>query len=154
MNKIIKSFLKSLLLVALAILLFWIGYVGFIGGPARAYEREDRLMVEAMMESKGFTEATIIDRFSYDEVYYITEINDDSGNFIFWFNKDLTKTGQHDVVTTEPVHTLATNFGMRPEEVSFGVYQDKLVYVLKNKHFEKFVDIESHNVVYDRGSGV
>ncbi len=24
----------------------------------------------------------------------------------------------------------------------------------ENKHFEKFVDIDSHNVVYDRGSGV
>ncbi|QIK69982.1 transporter [Erysipelothrix sp. HDW6C] len=154
MKKHIKSFSISVILIAVICTVLWIGYVGFIGGPARAYEREDQLYVETMMEQKGYSHGRILGRFAYEQVYYITEITEEDRTFIFWFNKDMDTTGEHENVGFDPVLEIASNFGIKDHEISFGVFNERLVYVLKNRQYEKFIDVETLKLVYDRGSGI
>lgn len=149
----VKSLSVSLILLALIALTVWIGYVGFIGGPARAYEREDQVHVEAMMTLKGYTQGKLINRFAFDQVYYITEITEDETSKIVWFNKDLDVFGEHEMTSFDPVLTLAENYGITENQMSYGVYKERLVYVFKKRNFEKFIDVDTLEVVFDRGSG-
>lgn len=151
MKNVLKSFFGSLLLVILLILVLWLGYVGFIGGPARAYEKEDRQYVEAMMDTMKYDEAQLLNRFSYDQVYYIAQVKDADASFIVWFNKDLSKVEKHELVSKEKVSEIATRYGMNEKNISFGVYKDKLVFVLKNRQLELFVDVDTLDILLQVG---
>ncbi|MDE8071112.1 transporter [Erysipelothrix rhusiopathiae] len=149
MKNRVKAFSTNVFLIFLIVLTIYIGYAGFIGGPRRAYEREDQLHVEAMMKLKGYQEARLLSRFSLDQVYYITEIKEESGSKIVWFNKALDAFGEHDMVTYEPVYDLAESLDISNRKIRFGVYDDKLVYVLKTKNKEVFVDVDDLSVVFE-----
>lgn len=148
MKKRIKAFSTNVFLIFLIVLAIYIGYVGFIGGPRRAYEREDQLHVEAMMKLKGYEEARLLSRFSLDQVYYITEIKRDEGSVIVWFNKALDTFGEHDYISYEPVYKMAEDMGVAKNKIRFGVYEEKLVYVLKNNTQEVYVDVDDLSVVF------
>ena len=73
MQSKLKSLLINLTLVTAIAVTVWIAYVGFIGGPARAYEKEDVNYVQAFLESKKYDSAQLLNRFSFDQVYYIVQ---------------------------------------------------------------------------------
>lgn len=114
-----------------------IAYIGFVAGPLRAYEREDRYAVEAMMSAKGYKKAELLNRFSYDNVYYVTRVEHKSEKFIVWFKSDLSKIVKHEDVSFEPMKEVLNSLKLSEDSLNLGVYNNELVYVVKGKDFEK-----------------
>ncbi|CAM3584350.1 transporter [Erysipelothrix urinaevulpis] len=152
MNINIKQISKNLILFVIISLLILLSYVIFIGGPKRAYEREDRLFIEAMMKKEGYNEARLLSRFSLDDVYYITNVKTEDGHKIVWFNKDLSKVEENDVYEIDRAYEAAKKLGVSKEKISYGVYEDTLVYVLKGNKFETYLDVDTLDVVFHLGS--
>lgn len=153
-NRNLKYITRNLLLILLIVVIVVITYVGFIGGPKRAYEKEDRLIVEAMMKKEGYSEARILSRFSYDDVYYITEVEIDEEPQIVWFTKDVKNVTVENYYELDRMHEIANKFNVNQKNISYGVYEDNLVYVLKNRDFEVFFRVDDLQVVYHLGSEI
>lgn len=151
MTKWIKSSIVSLVLLATIIAVLWIGYVGFIGGPVRAYEREDQFTIEAMMKAKGYNKTKLLNRFSFDEVYYIVQVTDTKPNVIVWFTKDFKKVVKHDFVALDAMEKVVKPLNLNMDSVNYAVYKDKLVFVVKTNSFEAFYNIENLEPVFQRG---
>ena len=146
-----KNITTNLLLSVLILVTLWGGYVVFIGGPAQAYKEEDRLFVQSIVDQEGFDQAILLNRFSYDRVYYIVAAKKDDKEIITWFSSDFELIASKENVGFEPVLTLASNFGVPESDLSYGVYNKRLVYVLKNKTAEVFVDAETLEIVFHFG---
>ena len=151
MKNWIKSSISSILLICVTLVVLCIAYIGFIAGPLRAYEREDRYAVEAMMNAKGYKKAELLNRFSYDNIYYITRVNHKSEKFIVWFKSDLSKIVKHDDVSYEPMKAILNELKLTDDSLSLGVYHNELVYVVKGVGFEKFYDLNTLEVIFEIG---
>lgn len=128
-------------------------YLVYIAGPNRAYEKEDRLIVEAMMTQEGYKEARILSRFSFDKVYYITQVEIDSEPAIVWFDKDLDDVVLDEYYERDAMHEIADQYAIPHDEISYGIYNNELVYVLKTSEFEAFFRTDDLQIVYHLGSG-
>lgn len=151
MKKWLKASMSSLLIVVSIFLVLGIAYSGYISGPSRAYEREDRYIVEAMMKAKGYKQAQLLNRFSYDKVYYIAEVNHNDETFVVWFTKNLSKFVKEDAVDFKPMESIASANNMDLSNVNLGVYHDELVYVLKDKNYEAFYTMDTLDKVFEFG---
>lgn len=152
MKKTGRSVLTNFLLVFAIIGILGIGYAWFIGGPSRAYEDQDLRYVTEFMEGEDFDDARMVSRFSFDTVYYVLEVSKDGVSSLVWFNDDFTKGGQHPIVEFSSVYALADTYGVDYDSISFGVYEDKLVYVLRRQDlFELFVSVDSLEIVLHMG---
>ena len=149
MLKKYKNLWISLVLLISIFLVLALGYVGFIAGPKRAYEKEDHLYLTAYVEQNKVKKVELLNRFSYDEVYYIIREDDQD---IVVFNKDFSKQERFEYVDKEQVLPVASDLSFKPEEISYGYYQDALVFVLKNKNLELFVSTDELKIVYHLGS--
>lgn len=148
----LKQIIINLILLLAIFLVLSSFYLGFIAGPKRAYEEEDRLIVEAMMKQEGYTQASILDRFSFDKVYYITEVEVDGNPQIVWFDKDLSKVVVDDYLPLDRMYDIADQYALAHNKIAYGVYEDQLVYVLKTKEFEAFFRASDLQIVYHLGS--
>lgn len=153
MKEKLRSLLISTILIFILFFVLWVGYVGFIGGPARAYEHEDQLYLETMLDQQQYrgAEAELLNRFSLDTVYYITRVTQGSESFIVWFNKDFSSIEEVDDDSLERALPAAGRYAMDISNVSWGVYKDELVYVLKKEGHELFLDRENLEVVFEVG---
>lgn len=151
MTKWIKSSIVSLFLIATIVGVLWVGYVGFVGGPVRAYEREDQYTVEAMMKAKGYKKTKLLNRFAFDDVYYIVQVTDGNPNFLVWFTKDFKKVVKHDFVALDVMEKVIKPLNLNMDSVNYAVYKDKLVFVVKTNSFEAFYDIENLEPVFQKG---
>ncbi len=152
MNDNVKQILKNVFLFIMIVFVVLIAYVAFIAGPKRAYEKEDRLYVEAMMKQEGYHEASILSRFSFDDIYYITKVKDDGADKIVWFKKDLTEVNVDEFYPLDRIYPIADQLRIPHDKISYGVYKDELVYVLKGKKSETFFRVEDLQIVYHLGS--
>ena len=150
MQSKLKSLLINLTLVIAIVVTVWIAYVGFIGGPARAYEKEDVNYVQAFLESKKYDSAQLLNRFSFDQVYYIVQYKNKSEEKIAWFSKDFKKQGNHALVSNDTVLDFAKRHDLSEDKIHFGVFEDKLMFVYKNGSKEVFYDVDSLELVYSR----
>lgn len=154
MKKWLKSSLSSLLIIMMIFLVLGFGYIGLIAGPQRAYEREDRYALEAMMQARGYKQAQILNRFSYDDVYYIARVNHKNEKFIVWFTHDLSKIVKSDDVSNTPMKPILKSLGLDEKSLNLGVYNNELVYVVKDKNFEAFYKVDSLEKVFEFGGNV
>lgn len=154
MKKWLKSSIGSMAIIFIIVLILGITYVALIAGPSRAYEREDRYALEAMMKAKGYKQAQILNRFSYDEVYYIARVNDNNETFIVWFTHDLSRIVKSDNISLDPMRPLLNELAMDEKNLNYGVYNNELVFVIKGKNIEMFYDIETLDKVFEFGGGL
>ena len=148
----LKQITINLILLLAIFLVLGSFYLGFIAGPKRAYEEEDRLIVEAMMQQEGYTQASILNRFAFDKVYYITEVELDGSPHIAWFDKELSKVVVDEYVSLDRMFDIADQYAIAHDKIAYGVYEDQLVYVLKTKEFEAFFRASDLQIVYHLGS--
>mgnify|MGYP001428703982 CR=1 FL=1 len=148
----VKQILKNVFLFIMIVFVVLIAYVAFIAGPKRAYEKEDRLYVEAMMKQEGYHEASILSRFSFDDIYYITKVKADGADKIVWFKKDLKEVIVDEFYPLDRIYPIADQLRIPHDKISYGVYKDELVYVLKGKKSETFFRVEDLQIVYHLGS--
>lgn len=152
MKKTGRVFAINLLLILVIVILLGVGYVWFIAGPSRAYDKQDELYVLEFLEGEDYDEARMVSRFSFDTVYYILEVKEDDFPSLVWFDHTFERSGVHDNVGFEPVFELADKYGVDRESISFGVYEDKLVYVLRRQDmFEIFVSVDTLEIVLHIG---
>lgn len=152
MKKTGRTFAINLLLILVIVILLGVGYLWFIGGPSRAYDKQDELYVLEFLEGEDYDEARMVSRFSFDTVYYILEVKENDFSSLVWFDHTFERSGVHDNVGFEPVFELADKYGVDRESISFGVYEDKLVYVLRRKDmFEIFVSVDTLEIVLHIG---
>ena len=152
MGKKQKDLLINIGLVVLFFAILITMYGVFIAGPARTYELEDRQYLESIIEMNELESGKILNRFSYDQVYYIIEAQKKGETVIFWMNEDLNSRGSSAVPDVSLVKPLADKYGVSDAEITYGVYEDKLVYVLKkDNEFEIFVDIDTLEIKFYLG---
>ena len=152
MKKYSRDLAINLLLIMAIIGILWIGYGWLIGGPSRAYEAEDTRYVAEFVKDSEYDEAQMVSRFSFDTVYYIVEVRKDDVPSLAWFTRALDRSGEHELVTFEPVFELADTYGVAHDSIAFGVYEDKLVYVLRRPGvFEIFVSVDTLDIVLQIG---
>lgn len=151
MKKSYKTLAVNLLLMLSIFAIIGVGYLWFVAGPARAYERQDVAYIERFLEGENYDEAQLLSRFSYDTVYYIIEVSQDEKHSIVWFTHTFDRQGEHDLVDYSPVMDLAAKYGVSEDNISFGVYNDDLIYVLKKENFEMFVSVDSLEMVLQIG---
>lgn len=151
MKKWIKASLGSSLLIVAILIVLALAYSGFIAGPRRAYEREDRYVVEAMMKAKGYKQAQLLNRFSYDKVYYITEVTHKGSKFIVWFTKDLSRVVKEDAVDMQAMDSILESLALTKDNLNLGIYNNELVYVVKTKNYEAFYALETLEKVFEFG---
>lgn len=147
-----KQILINLILLLAIVFVFASFYLVYLAGPNRAYEKEDRLIVEAMMKEEGYKSAKILSRFSYDDVYYITKVEVDEEAAIVWFNKDLSQIVVDEFYELDRMHGIADQYGASHNKISYGVYENELVYVLKTRDYEAFFRASDLQIVYHLGS--
>lgn len=146
----IKSILINILLIAAICGTLWVAYVGFIGGPARAYEKDDTYHVEAYLQSKNYDSAQLLNRFSYDKVYYIIRYRHDGDEKLAWFSKDFETDGNHDLITSEEIESFASSHEFTMSNINYGVYDSKLIFVYKDSNKEYFYDVDTLELIYSR----
>lgn len=151
MSKKIHSITKSLFLIILILVIFLLGYFVFISGPLRVYETEDMQYLQTLRNYDSYktTTLTLLNRFSFDEVYYIVESSENDTHEIVWFNKDhsLLNSKEYKEMNGE----LLTQFDMSSGSVDYGVYKEGLVYVLKEGNHEIYLDYDSLEPVFEVG---
>ena len=152
MRSNVKQLMINLILSFAIVIVIVIFYLSFIAGPKRLYEEEDHLAVEAMMKQEGYQKASILNRFSFDTVYYITKVDIEEEASIVWFNKDLSKIVIEPYYELDRMYDIAGQYGFDIEKINYGVYEDELVYVLKTLEFEAFFRASDLQVVYHLGS--
>ena len=148
----LKQIMINLILFLAIFLVITSFYLGYIAGPKRVYEEEDRFVVEAMMQEKGYKEASILNRFSFDDIYYITEVKIEEELAIVWFNQDLSNIVVEEYYEIERMHDIADQYATNYDQISYGVYNDELVYVLKTIESEAFFRASDLQIVYHLGS--
>ena len=152
MEKKQKDLLINIVLVILFFAILMTMYVVFIAGPARTYELEDRQYLESIVEMNEFESGKILNRFSYDQVYYVVEAQKNGEPLIFWTNEDLNQSGSSTNFDKSLVKPLADKYGVLDSEISYGVYEGTLVYVLKKDDiFEIFVDVDTLEIKFYLG---
>lgn len=154
MRSSVKQLMINIILSFAILIVIATFYLSFIAGPNRAYEEEDRLAVEAMMKQEGYQKASILNRFSFDSVYYITKVDIQEEPSIVWFKKDLSKIVIEPYYELERMKDIAGQYGIDLNKINYGVYEDELVYVLKTLEFEAFFRASDLQVVYHLGSEI
>lgn len=149
MKEKLKNYLINSLLILAILLVSYFGFNVFISGPNRAYEHEDKLYVEAFESYKDMNNLILLSRFSFDEVYYI--VSDKGSTKIYWFNRDITKHGEYIYASDADVKAWAESKGYTNFVVSYGVYKESLVYVVKTQDQELFVSPDTYEVVMSLG---
>lgn len=136
------------LLFAIALVLL-LGYAGFIAGPFRAYEKEDRLYLSAYAEQYDVKKVELLNRFTYDKVYYIVLENDQD---IVVFDQSFKTVKRFPYEPLDKVKSIAQDLSFKTDEISYGYYHEDLVFVLKNKASEIFITVDDLKLVYHLGS--
>lgn len=149
MYKKYKKIWINLMLILAIVLVLGFAYIGFIAGPKRAYEKEDHLYLEAYLKQSEAKKAELLNRFTYDDVYYIVRKDDQD---IVVFNKDFTKEASFDYVSLEKAEEVAKNLSFQNDQISYGYFEDQLVFVLKNKKSEIFIATDDLKILYHLGS--
>lgn len=153
MSKKIKSIAVNVLLILLVISIFFIGYNVFISGPLRVYETDDINYVNSLRSYDRYKDSSLelLNRFSFDKTYYIVESKANDEHLIVWYSKDhsLLKSVEYKAL---PSLNQLNDLGM-PESsgVSYGVYNDELVYVIKDGVHEVYLDYGTYDVVFEVG---
>lgn len=148
----LKQNLINFFLFLAIVFVFASFYLVYIAGPNRAYEKEDRLIVEAMMTKEGYKQASILSRFSFDKIYYITKVEIDSQPAIVWFDKDFESVVVEEYYELSKMYEIADQYAISHDEIAYGVFNDELVYVLKTSDFEAFFRADDLQIVYHLGS--
>ena len=152
MEKKQKDLIINIVLVVLFFAILITMYVVYIAGPARTYELEDRQYLQSIVEINEFESGKILNRFSYDQVYYIVEAQKNGETLIYWMNEDLNQSGSSSNLDRSLVKPLADKYGVLDSEITYGVYEGNLVYVFKkNNEFEIFIDVETLETLFYLG---
>ena len=143
-----KNILTNTLLIVMIFFLVWIGYVGFIGGPAQAYKESDRYYMEAITDYQSLDSARLLNRYALDKVYYIIEAEKDGVVDVAWFDEYFKSYKTYGSVSLEAVYEVADGLEIDHDHIHYGVVQDELVYVLRDKNYnEIYISIEDLKVV-------
>ena len=152
MGKKEKDLLINIILVVLFFAILITMYVVYIAGPSRTYELEDRQFLESIVEMNELESGKLLNRFSYDQVYYIIETQKNDETMIYWMNEDLNQKGSYANLDRTMVMPLADKYGILDSEITYGVYEGALVYVLKkDDEFEIFIDVETLEIKFYLG---
>lgn len=147
MKSKIKNVLIDLLLVMVVLLLLLLFHAGFIAGPLRAMEKENKLYVEAYEKVSEISNTEFMNRFSLSDIYYVVKYEDE----LHWFNQAMDKVGKQAYMPYDNVFAKAETLGFKESEISYGVFNDKVVYALEKKGHIVFLDLESHDIVFEFG---
>lgn len=139
-----KRVLLNFLLVLVILILLLLFHAGFIAGPIRVKEHEDKLFVEAFATQMKLKDVELLDRFVLDEVYYVVRSKDK----MYWFNKDFSRYGEQDFISKEGVLEEFDDLGY---DVGYGVYDDQIVFTFEKSVHYVFLDVETLEKVFEFG---
>lgn len=143
-----KDILTNTLLIVTIIFLLWVGYLGFVGGPAQAYKKSDLYYMEAIAQHQNLDSARFINRFALDQVYYVIEAEKDGVFEIAWFDESFETYKTYGQISLETVYPIADDLGIKHERIYFGVFLDELVYVLQDDDYnEIYISIDELSIV-------
>ncbi|AMC93209.1 hypothetical protein AOC36_04245 [Erysipelothrix larvae] len=145
MKEKLKSLSLNLLLIFGIFFFALLIYLVYIAGPNRAYEKEDRQLIEAFEKSNNITNLTLENRFAFDDVTYI--VSNSSRTTLYWFSRDLKNSGFETYQDFSPAQRWVDGQGLTATDISYGVYEDKLVYFIRTDRFDFIIDFETQDVV-------
>lgn len=135
------SILQTLLLLFLIMMLLLLMYASFIAGPLRAYEKEDRLHLEALVKNTDYKSARFLDRFKNEgELYYIALVDEQKNPEVVVFKKDLSEIKTFPYVSKE---TVASKMNIKLDEIHFAYLENRLVFIVRNDQGLQYIDSES-----------
>lgn len=135
----------ALLIVILILLLTF--HAVFIAGPKRAMEHEDALFAQTFIEAEKLENAHFENRFSLSSIYYI--VSDKTK--LYYFDQDFEDQGFSPYVSLETAYPVAERLGFSPKQVSYGVFNNQIVFSLEKKNTIVFLDLESLEMVFEFG---
>ena len=147
MKKKVKTIGIDLLLLGIVLFLSLLFHAVFIAGPLRAMEHEDKLFVETFVLKEDLENTEYLNRFSLKNTYYILK---DKEN-LYYFDQDYKESGSHQYIPLTNAYEKAQELGFKKKDVSYGVYDEKIVFNLERKNHVVFLDLETLEVVFEFG---
>lgn len=147
-----KNIIINMLLIVAIFFSMWLAYVVFIGGPAQVYRAQDKYFLDTIVEYQELDSARLINRFSLDQVYYIVEVESDGEFKTAWFDTDFKDFKTYQQVDIESIKPLANELGADQNNITLGVYEEELVYVLiGSRSNEIYVSLENQTILLNTG---
>lgn len=143
------AFTLSLIIVLGAVIM--INMFSFVSGPMIIQKETDEKVVSQFNSNYKLNGTTLLNRFSFDAVYYIMQ----NEHTIYVTAKNgikIIEEGYHEVYDT--VYSYIQEQGLTDVEITYGFYHNELVYVLVNENVEVYLSYEdaSELFVFRKGS--
>lgn len=143
-GKLISGLISGALgLVIFALIL--VNIASFISGPARIQEQENRNAVALMLSNTIYQSAQLINRFSFDQVYYFAQAD----SMLICFLADGTILNSLEMPENT---TLVTQWAVDQQldpGYTYGYYDHAIVYVLSSPSREVFLRLQDLQIVFD-----
>lgn len=147
MKKKAKNIGINIFLISVILMLLLTFHAVFIAGPLRAMEHEDNQIVQEYVRSRKLNNTEYLNRFSLDKTYYLIK---DGANITF-FDTYYRTTGTQEYVALDKVYDKAESLGFTKKQVSYGVYNEAVVFNLEKKGHIVFIDMNTMEVILDFG---
>lgn len=147
MKKKAKNIGINIFLISVILMLLLTFHAVFIAGPLRAMEHEDNQIVSEYVRSRKLSNTQYLNRFTLDKTYYFIK----DGSNITFFDTYYRTTGTQAYVALDTVYEKAESLGFTQKQVSYGVYNDTVVFNLEKKGRIVFVDMNTLEVILDFG---
>ena len=152
MNPNVKKGLFYVLGLLVSVCLLGLLFVGNVSGPMRFYETQDKEMLQQFLDKTDYQKAKLLNRFSYERVHYFVLAEDENGvESIVWFNTDFELQGTASVVLLGKLVEVSEKYKVDDTMVSFGVYEDALVFVVKPSATQEIWLNQNMEIVFERG---
>lgn len=142
-NKKIKSYSVTATIILLIVFLLFFNYYYFFLSPSmvEVHKVEDTVK---LFEKNNDLEIEFESKYYGDKEYYT---GSDSDNFYLFNNYGrLLKEIKHSEIDFNQVENIANN-EVSDFEISLALYDEELVYVIKSKSYDIFIDTEFNEVL-------
>lgn len=147
MNKRYKNIILNLFLLLVIGILLLLFHAGFIAGPRRVVEHENKVHMDAFASAHKLENPTFMNRFVLKEVYYIIE---DEGT-LYWFTQDMHAYGEHDYVSLSVIEDKILELGFEMDDAGYGVLDGELVFTLESNVNFVYLNMDTYEIVLEMG---
>lgn len=137
----LKNTLKNVGLMVLIVLILGYNFYYFLIAPKIANEAKIDQIVNSVDEN-----AIFINQFNYKEATYFVRLDD---RLIAVNDKGQTLDSM--MYPTVDQH-IKNELDHNNTQIQFGYVQERFVYVIKTNQIEKWIDIETKEIIYEKGS--
>lgn len=146
----VNRLLVNILLLFMLAFAVLFSYVIFISGPLAINQQNDYDIVETMVQRNNLANATFLNRFSMDDVYYFAS----SAQTVYCFDEQGNVLAKIPVVTDKAqLATVASNNGFTLNDLSYGYYQKAIVYVFSTSSHEIFINTDDLTIIWELTKG-